>query len=100
MELNIENIRYRNFIFEQKKKLFSQFVDINDSPGKSLKNSKNSNIVRHYFEELLMVSKDIKEHYKKLMVFVEYLIGYFKQVYTILKQESVNVEKKYQNFIE
>ena len=99
MEINIENIKYRSFIFEQKKKLFSHFLDINDSPSRNLNGSKHGNIVRNYFEELMLVSKDIKDHYKKLLLFVDNLIQYFRQVYGILKQESMNLEKKYQLFI-
>ena len=47
----------------------------------------------------MLVSKDIKDHYKKLLLFVDNLIQYFRQVYGILKQESMNLEKKYQLFI-
>ena len=98
--MNIENVKFRSFIFEQKKKLFSHFLDINDSPSRSLKGSKHGNLVRNYFEELLLISKDIKDYFRKLLIFVDNLILYFRQVSALLKNESANLEKKYQHFID
>lgn len=44
--------------------------------------------MRNYFEELILVSKSIKDHFKKLILFVDALVVYFKNISNILKDES------------
>jgi len=61
---------------------------VSESQIRNVKGSRNTNMMRRYFEELILVSKSIKDHFKKLILFVDTLISYFKNISMVLKEES------------
>jgi hypothetical protein len=82
METNIDDIGYGNFMFEQKKKFFSQFIEFNDV--KSAKNK--TNFIKNYFDQLILISKDIKMHFKNMIQVIDGFIEFFKDLEIMLKK--------------